>query len=125
LFVNGWIMDKLLIRAITAFYRSRAVEDDRQPDHTSTRSTHLGKGYVVLRATPEAEPLAVYRCMNRGELKRLKRWPAELIQPATAPASAPVAVPEATPVLLELVPVPRKTASGALPDSDPDQAGLF
>lgn len=123
-------MDELLIRAITAYYRTRAAGDDRQVDGKSARVTHLGKGYVVLRASGESAPLAVYRCMNRGELKRLKRWPAEVVasgETAEGAVHAPAA--QAMPALLDLVPMPRKTlpktSSKGVSSADPDQAGLF
>lgn len=114
-------MDELIVRAITAFYRHRVPGESRQPDGTSVCVTHLGKGYVVLRAMAEPEPLAVYRCMNRGELKRLKRWPAELLMPAVMPSAEKAPDVQAAPVLLDLVPVPRKGQA----ESHPDQAGLF
>lgn len=114
-------MDELIVRAITAFYRHRAPGESRQPDGTSACVTHLGKGYVVLRAMAEPEPLAVYRCMNRGELKRLKRWPTELPMPAVRPFADKAPEAQAGPVLLDLVPVPRK----GQPESHPEQAGLF
>lgn len=116
-------MDELIVRAITAFYRTRGPGDGRQPDATSTRLTHQGKGYVVLRAQGEAQALAIYRCMNRGELKRLKRWPAGLIGSSLPADSLPG--PTATPVLLDLVPVPRKIGAAAKTAADPEQAGLF
>lgn len=37
-----------------------------------------GREYVVLYNT--AELLAVYRVQNRGQLKRLKRWPSEITE---------------------------------------------
>ena len=121
-------MDELLIRAITAYYRTRAAGDDRPVDGKSARVTHLGKGYVVLRASGESTPLAVYRCMNRGELKRLKRWPPEVVA-SGEPVSAAAHAPAAMPALLDLVPLPQKTSSGGpskgVTSADPDQAGLF
>ena len=124
-------MDELLARAITAYYRTRPAGDARQPDGLSARLTHLGKAYVVLKAAGELAPLAVYRCMNRGELKRLKRWPADLLPQSTAAVQAP-SLP-AMPVLLDLVPLPskevrqgaRKQETNPQPDADPQQAGLF
>lgn len=123
-------MDELLIRAITAYYRTRAAGDDRQVDGQSARVTHLGKGYVVLRSSGESAPLAVYRCMNRGELKRLKRWPPDVVASDEAvDTAAQVPIAQATPALLDLVPVPRKAAPKAsskdLSSANPDQAGLF
>lgn len=118
-------MDELLVRALTAFYRTRAPGDARQADGSSSCTTHQGKRYVVLRAKDAAEPLAVYRCMNRGELKRLKRWPAEVVAVAAPSVMAHEAAPPSQPVLLDLVPVPRKAAPEAQAKSDASQAGLF
>lgn len=117
-------MDALIIRAITAFYRSRDAQDSRQVGPASTRTTCLGKDYVVLREASTQDLLAVYRCMNRGELKRLKRWPAELVaEPVAEHPPAQQAAADARPVLLDLVPVPRKES--AKPAGDVDQADLF
>lgn len=115
-------MDELLVRALTAFYRMRVPGDVRQADGNSMCTNHLGKGYVVLRGKDTPEPLAVYRCMNRGELKRLKRWPAEVVAQSTI---AHEATAPSHPVLLDLVPVPRKAASEAQAKPDSSQAGLF
>ena len=124
-------MDELLVRAITAYYRSRPAGDVRQPDGLGVRLEHLGKAYVVLRAAGESAPLAVYRCMNRGELKRLKRWPADLLPQSVDTDPAPSV--QTMPVLLDLVPLPSKEARQGprkdvlkpQPDVDSPQAGLF
>lgn len=116
-------MDPLIVRAITAYYRTRPSSDERQPGAGSRCVQHLGKAYVVLLEGHDPMPLAVYRCMNRGELKRLKRWPAGLVAQEVVEPPAPAAVP----VLLDLVPVARKApepAAGSGP-GQPEQAGLF
>jgi len=54
--------------------------------------------------------LALYRCMNRGELKRLKRWPAELIQKVPVPqVSATQSQLQKKPAILELSPIKSTT----------------
>ena len=63
-------------RAFVAFIKSepRAGLDGYTPDHGLTCNLQIGKHtYVCLRWSGGA--LALYRIMNRGELKRLKRWP--------------------------------------------------
>lgn len=120
-------MDELIVRAITAYYRNRPADEMRQPGVASERVMHQGKGYVLLRDAPGAPPLAIYRCMNRGELKRLKRWPAELVQHSSEPPAVESALGTVTamPVLLELVPVARKEPLKTEAQSPPGQAGLF
>ena len=118
-------MDPLIVRAITAYYRTRASSDERQPDTGSRCVQHLGKAYVVLMDGHDPVPLAVYRCMNRGELKRLKRWPAGLMAQEVVEPPAPAAVAAAVPVLLDLVPVARKAPEPAAGGGEPEQAGLF
>ena len=102
-------MDELIVRAITAYHRHRPSDDPGRPGAASERIVFQGKGYVLLREEPGVQPLAVYRCMNRGELKRLKRWPADLISSSVPiAASEPVLHKEEVPLLLDLVPAPRK-----------------
>ena len=118
-------MDPVIVRAITAYYRTRPSTDDRQPGAASGCVQHLGKAYVVLKDGHDPVPLAVYRCMNRGELKRLKRWPVGLVVQEVEEPIAPAAVAAAVPVLLDLVPVARKVPEPADGGGEPEQAGLF
>ena len=72
-------------RALAGYFRSGGTV---QPVKTEV-TEHDGKLYVVLYAPPkmyvilDAPPmqdvLAIYRVRNDGMLKRLRRWPAELI----------------------------------------------
>lgn len=120
-----FVMDPLIVRAITAYYRTRALTEQRQPGAASACVQHQGKAYVVLKDGQDPMPLAVYRCMNRGELKRLKRWPAGLLAEQGREPVAPAALHDAVPVLLDLVPVARKAQEAALGGDGPAQAGLF
>lgn len=67
---------------------------------------YLGKQYVALESESSEELLALYRCMNRGELKRLKRWPAELTsKKPVAQNTAATSNEKKTPAILELSPL--------------------
>jgi hypothetical protein len=70
-------MDKLLARAIQAYYVARRQEGviaaDQPNISDSGTETHYGKRYVVLRSGKGT--LAVYRVRHDGGLKPLKRWP--------------------------------------------------
>ena len=63
----------------------------------------LGKEYVILEDGASQKLVAVYRCMNRGELKRLKRWPAGLTEPIALPDEKLIA--SRLPAILELSPI--------------------
>jgi hypothetical protein len=65
----------------------------------------LGKQYVILENEQDEALLAVYRCMNRGELKRLKRWQAGLTQREVKLASTADIKQSKTPAILELAPI--------------------
>jgi len=71
-------MNKITLRAITAFSRTDLKTSEGSLSICAREINYLGKQYVALESESSAELLALYRCMNRGELKRLKRWPAEL-----------------------------------------------
>lgn len=64
---------ELLQRAKAAYYRSGG---DQPPSSASRVAEHDGHVYVVLANVTGL--LAVYRFRNDGQLKKLKRWPAEL-----------------------------------------------
>ena len=132
-------MEILTTRAVTAYYRSLRGEKADIPleaQHTEFE----GRGYIVLRHRHDAEVLAVYRCMNRGELKRLKRWPVEVVTPTppepaatpspviAEPPSMPTPTPTPTPashLLLDLIPLPRKAVSNPPEEPGAEQADLF
>jgi hypothetical protein len=71
--------DELTLRAFAAYFRT-ANQDGAtavdQPAGTSGPVEHEGKTYVVLENIRGT--LAVYRVRTSGQLKRLKRWPAEV-----------------------------------------------
>ena len=71
-------MNKITLRAITAFSRTDLTTSEGSLSIRAREINYLGKQYVALESESSAKLLALYRCMNRGELKRLKRWPAEL-----------------------------------------------
>ena len=98
-------MNKIILRAITAFSRTDLKSSDDPINLKGREKTWLGKQYVILENENDHALLAVYRCMNRGELKRLKRW-----QPGLTQIDAKVEVAEEskafkTPVILEIAPI--------------------
>lgn len=98
-------MNKIILRAITAFSRTDLKSSDDPINLKGREKTWLGKQYVILENEEDQGLLAVYRCMNRGELKRLKRW-----QPGLTQIDAKVEVAEEskafkTPVILEIAPI--------------------
>ena len=98
-------MNKIILRAITAFSRTDLKSSDDPINLKGREKTWLGKQYVILENEEDHALLAVYRCMNRGELKRLKRW-----QPGLTQIDAKVEVAEEskaskTPVILEIAPI--------------------
>ena len=96
-------MNKITLRAITAFSRTDLKTSEGSLFICAREINYLGKQYVALESESSAELLALYRCMNRGELKRLKRWPAELTGKKPGAQSMGVAADEKkTPAILEL-----------------------
>jgi len=73
-------MNKITLRAITAFSRTDLKDSNEALSIIGRELVCFEKQYVLLEAESTHDLVAVYRCMNRGELKRLKRWPAELTQ---------------------------------------------
>jgi hypothetical protein len=72
-------MDDLTRRAFAAWFRSENDGEAASVDQPSTSSgpvEHNGKTYVVLRNVRGT--MAVYRVRTSGQLKRLRRWPAEV-----------------------------------------------
>lgn len=71
-------MDDLTRRAFAAYFRAERDANTivDQPANTSGVVEHDGRTYVVLHNVRGT--LAVYRVRTSGQLKRLKRWPAEV-----------------------------------------------
>jgi hypothetical protein len=99
-------MNKVILRAITAYSRTDMKSSDNAS--VSVRGIEkewLGKAYVLLEDDASHQLMAVYRCMNRGELKRLKRWPPGLTEKAPVPAVTIKTKRETVPAILELSPI--------------------
>jgi hypothetical protein len=81
LFGEGFEMDDDLgRRALAAYYRQPQDFPGAvwNPPHPSSPDVveHNGRQYVVLHNVNGT--LAVYRVRNTGQLRRLRRWPAEV-----------------------------------------------
>ena len=99
-------MNKITLRAITAFSRTDLKTSEGVLSIRGREISYLGKQYVALESESSEELLALYRCMNRGELKRLKRWPAELTHKKSVAQSMQAASDEKKiPAILEISPV--------------------
>jgi len=99
-------MNKITLRAITAFSRTDLKTSEGSLSIRAREINYLGKQYVALESELSEELLALYRCMNRGELKRLKRWPAELTGKKPVVQSTGAASNEKkAPAILELSPL--------------------
>ena len=95
-------MNKIILRAITAYSRTD-LKDVASPLAVKGREvTYGGKQYVILDSEQTQEHVAIYRCMNRGELKRLKRWPADLIAKPAFKESK-----QDRPAILEISPIKK------------------
>lgn len=102
-------MNKVILRAITAYTRTDMKSTANGMVSVKGREHEwLGKAYVVLEDAVSHQFVAVYRCMNRGELKRLKRWPPGVTAPVMSKAKAQASKVSVVPAILELSPV--KTA---------------
>jgi len=97
-------------------------------------AVYLGKEYVILEDDASQKLVAVYRCMNRGELKRLKRWPVGVTEPITLPVEKVIA--PRLPAILELSPIKdaaksdlaikaKKQRNLKAKDSNANQTDLF
>lgn len=64
----------LIRRAFAAWFRNGGTD---RPTNDSGVITHGGKTYVVLQNLSDV--LAVYRVRNDGVLKRLRRWPSDVV----------------------------------------------
>ena len=99
-------MNKITLRAITAFSRTDLKTSEGSLSIRAREINYLGKQYVALETESSEELLALYRCMNRGELKRLKRWPAELTgKKQVAQNTVATSNEKKTPAILELSPL--------------------
>ena len=126
-------MNKITLRAITAFSRTDLKASEGSLSIRGREINYLGKQYVALESESSSELLALYRCMNRGELKRLKRWPADLTD--KKPVAQSVSAAEAdkkTPAILELSPLKSAVAvkktkkpAGRAAAVDVNQTDLF
>ena len=126
-------MNKIILRAITAFSRTDLKSSEGQLSIQGREIHYLGKDYVALETDSAQELLALYRCMNRGELKRLKRWPAELTSKMPDSSAKNLAANlQKTPAILELSPVKKdgkvqksKKSSGRASTAPDNQTDLF
>ena len=99
-------MNKITLRAITAFSRTDLKTSEGSLSIRAREINYLGKQYVALESETSEELLALYRCMNRGELKRLKRWPADLTgKKPVAQNTVATSNEKKTPSILELLPL--------------------
>lgn len=115
-------MNKVILRAITAYSRTDMKASLNGALAIKGREIEwLGKAYVLLEDELTQGLLAVYRCMNRGELKRLKRWPVEMTRPAASPATLKQPKASSVPALLELSPIkdPKEGAQVVKPVAKP------
>lgn len=99
-------MNKVILRAITAYSRTdMKASSDESLAIKGRELQWLGKGYVVLEDDVTQRHVAVYRCMNRGELKRLKRWPPGLTSPIVEAPEVKAKLASNAPAILELSPI--------------------
>lgn len=107
-------MNKIILRAITAFTRTDLKANDEPLSLKGREKKWLDKQYVILENEQDGALLAVYRCMNRGELKRLKRWQAGLTQSVIPSPSTQRQKIESVPAILELSPIKSADAKPKL-----------
>ena len=99
-------MNKIILRAITAFSRTDLKTSEGSLSIRGREINYQGKQYVAIESETSAQLLALYRCMNRGELKRLKRWPADLTDKKPVAQNLAAASEEKKkPAILELSPL--------------------
>ncbi len=99
-------MNKITLRAITAFSRTDLKTKEGSLSIRAREINYQGKQYVALESESSEELLALYRCMNRGELKRLKRWPADLTgKKPVAQNTVATSSEKKAPAILELSPL--------------------
>jgi len=78
-------VNKIILRAVTAYVRTDLKGAEGTLAVKGREINYLGKGYIALENETTHELVALYRCMNRGELKRLKRWPSVITDEPVAP----------------------------------------
>jgi hypothetical protein len=120
-------MNKIILRAITAYSRTD-LKDEATPLAVKGREvTFGGKQYVILENEQTQSHVAIYRCMNRGELKRLKRWAAGLVAKpeVKTPVSQKPAILEISPVKLQGKVSKVSKDSKPKPDKNSNQTDLF
>ena len=99
-------MNKLILRAITAYSRTDLKSSEGALGIKGRETTYLGKQYLLIESDQGEDLLAVYRCMNRGELKRLKRWRSEVTAKVqTSAVSKKIETQANAPAILELSPL--------------------
>ena len=98
-------MNKIILRAITAYSRTDLKSSDAPLSLKGREKTWLDKQYVILENEQDDALLAVYRCMNRGELKRLKRWQSGLTQKEVNVEVKAEVLNHGTPAILEISPI--------------------
>ena len=116
-------MNKIILRAITAYSRTDLKDEATSLAVKGREVTYGGKQYVILEGEQNQTLVAIYRCMNRGELKRLKRWPADLI--SKPELKTPVTQ---KPAILELSPVKAGKVNQVIkpkPNKNKIQTDLF
>ena len=130
-------MNKVILRAITAYSRTDLkTTEDASVRVKGRETTWLGKDYVVLEDEASHKHVAVYRCMNRGELKRLKRWPPGVTEQVQSKDLKKTPAPASVPAILELSPIKdaskpktraavQKSAKGKASDPSASQTDLF
>lgn len=124
-------MNKIILRAITAFSRTDLKGSSEALSVVGREVVCYEKQYVLLEAQSTNDLVAVYRCMNRGELKRLKRWPAELTRQRD-PAQSLKNSNSELPAILELSPLKsaakaskQKVSKKSTADLNTKQSDLF
>lgn len=124
-------MNKIILRAVTAYVRTDLKGAEGTLAVKGREINYLGKGYIALENESTHELVALYRCMNRGELKRLKRWPSVITDKQVAPAA--VKKRESTvPAILEISTVKKPSPAAKTKNKEKkansknrDQTDLF
>ena len=119
------------MRAVTAYVRTDLKGAEGALAVKGREINYLGKGYIALENESTHELVALYRCMNRGELKRLKRWPSVITDKQVAPAA--VKKRESTvPAILEISTVKKPSPAAKAKNKEKkansknrDQTDLF
>jgi len=124
-------VNKIILRAVTAYVRTDLKGAEGTLAVKGREINYLGKGYIALENESTHELVALYRCMNRGELKRLKRWPSVITDKQVAPVA--VKKRESTvPAILEISTVKKPSPAAKTKNKEKkansknrDQTDLF